>query len=144
MAHVLAHQQGWNATTDAPLKIVHTLDGAREAMGTGEIDVWLWEKFTTKHLVESGEWDIVGEIPTPWPCFSFAVSDKALAEKGEEIRRVIQATRKVTEEFKNNREGSTTAYVSENHKLDIADATEWLSGTEWACDMQVDESTLKK
>lgn len=53
---------------------VGTLDGARDAMAKGEIDVWLWEKFTTKHLVDSGaacfrsplnacskEWDIVGE-----------------------------------------------------------------------------------
>lgn len=144
MAHVLAHQQGWNADVDAPLKIVHTLDGAREAMASGEIDVWLWEKFTTKHLVESGEWDIVGEIPTPWPCFCFAASDRALAEKPEEIRMVIEATNKVAQEFKTNSEGTTTAYVSEHHKLDTADATEWLSGTEWACDLQVNESTLSK
>lgn len=34
---------------------VGTLDGAREAMGKGEIDAWLWEKFTTKHLVDNGE-----------------------------------------------------------------------------------------
>ena len=32
-----------------------TLDGAREAMGKDEIDAWLWEKFTTKHLVDNGE-----------------------------------------------------------------------------------------
>ena len=34
---------------------VGTLEGAREAMGKGEIDAWLWEKFTTKHLVDNGE-----------------------------------------------------------------------------------------
>ena len=34
---------------------VGTLDGAREAMGKGLIDAWLWEKFTTKHLVDAGE-----------------------------------------------------------------------------------------
>lgn len=34
---------------------VGTLDGAREAMGKDEIDAWLWEKFTTKHLVDNGE-----------------------------------------------------------------------------------------
>jgi len=144
MAHVLAHQQGWNAEVDAPLNIVHTLDGAREAMGKGEIDVWLWEKFTTKHLVDSGEWDIVGEIPTPWPCFSFCASDRALAEKGDEIRAVVDTTRKITEEFKANKDGATLRYVSENHKLNLADSEEWLSGTQWACSLQVDEATLFK
>ena len=34
---------------------VGTLDGAREAMEKDEIDAWLWEKFTTKHLVDNGE-----------------------------------------------------------------------------------------
>lgn len=57
---------------------------------------------------------------------------------------VIEATNKVAQEFKTNSEGATTAYVSEHHKLDTADATEWLSGTEWACDLQVNESTLSK
>jgi ABC-type nitrate/sulfonate/bicarbonate transport system substrate-binding protein len=144
MAHVLAHQQGWDATADAPVKVVHTLDGAREAMGKGEIDVWLWEKFTTKHLVDSGEWDIIGEVPTPWPCFCFCASDKALAEKEAEIRAVVEATKKVTDEFKSNSEGSTIAYVSKHHQLNLTDADEWLSGTEWACSLQVDEATLEK
>lgn len=144
MAHVLAHQQGWDIAADAPLKIVGTMDGAREAMAAGEIDVWLWEKFTTKHLVDEGEWDIIGEVPTPWPCFCFCASDKALAEKGAEIRAVVEATQKVSQEFKSNFEGRTTAYVAEHHKLDVENATEWLSGTEWACDLTVDEATLRK
>ena len=33
---------------------VGTLDGAREAMASGDIEAWLWEKFTTKHLVDTG------------------------------------------------------------------------------------------
>jgi len=144
MAHVLAHQQGWNSATDAPVKVVHTLDGARDAMASGEIDVWLWEKFTTKHLVDRGEWDIIGEVPTPWPCFCFAASERALVEKEAEIRAVVEATKKVSDEFKSNSEGATTAYVSEHHQLNLIDANEWLSGTEWACDLQVEEATLSK
>lgn len=144
MAHVLAHQQGWNIAADAPVKIVNSLDGARAAMSTGEIDVWLWEKFTTKHLVDQGEWDIIGEIPTPWPCFSFCASDKALVEKGHEIRAVVEATKRVSDEFKSNSHGSTVSYVSENHQVSLDDASEWLSGTEWACDLHVDEATLRK
>jgi len=144
MAHVLAHQQGWDAAADAPVKVVNTMDGARAAMALGEIDVWLWEKFTTKHLVDSGEWDIIGEVPTPWPCFCFAASDRALIEKEAEIRAVVEATGGVCREFKSNSNGATTAYVSKHHRLDNADATEWLSGTEWACDLNVDEDTLRK
>mmetsp|Transcript_49478 Transcript_49478/g.77125 ORF Transcript_49478/g.77125 Transcript_49478/m.77125 type:complete len:328 (+) Transcript_49478:34-1017(+) len=144
MAHVLAHQRGWNAAVEAPLKVVNTLDGARKAMASGEIDVWLWEKFTTKHLVDSGEWDIIGEVPTPWPCFLFVASEKAVAEKSSEIAKMVEATATVCREFKANAGGSTISYASEHHKLNSEDATEWLSGTEWACSRTVTEATLQK
>mmetsp|Transcript_102731 Transcript_102731/g.306923 ORF Transcript_102731/g.306923 Transcript_102731/m.306923 type:complete len:318 (+) Transcript_102731:75-1028(+) len=144
MAHVFAHQRGWDLELDAPLKVVGTLDGARGAMAKDEIDAWLWEKFTTKHLVDSGEWDIVGEVPTPWPCFLFVASDSAIAERSNEIREMVAATRGVCEEFKANSGGKTLAYVAENHALSQEDAKEWLDGTEWACALEVQESTLQK
>lgn len=144
MAHVFAHQRGWDLAKDAPLKIVGSLDNAREAMAAGEIDAWLWEKFTTKHLVDRGEWDIVGEVPTPWPCFLFVASDRALAERPEALRKVMEATKPVCEEFKANAGGSTVAYVAKNHAMSEADAAEWLGGTRWACSPEVERSTLKK
>lgn len=144
MAHVFAHQQGWDLEKDARLKVVGTLEGARGAMSSGEIDAWLWEKFTTKHLVDSNEWDIVGEVPTPWPCFLFAASERALAERGEEIRKVVETTRGVCEEFKANAGGATLEYVSKHHALSKEDAAEWLGGTEWACALEVQEATLRK
>jgi ABC-type nitrate/sulfonate/bicarbonate transport system substrate-binding protein len=144
MAHVLAHQRGWNASSDAPVKVVNTLDGARAAMTAGEIDVWLWEKFTTKHLVDSGEWDIIGEVPTPWPCFVFVASEKALAAKRNQIGTMVETTKLVSDEFKENSHGSTVAYVSEHHRLNNEDSSEWLSGTEWACSLKVTEATLRE
>lgn len=144
MAHVFAHQRGWDIAKDAPLKVVGTLDGARAAMAAGEIHAWLWERFTTKHLVDSGEWDIVGEVPTPWPCFLFVASDRALAEGSQAIRAVVEATKPVCEEFKANGGGSTVAYVAKNHAMSEADAAEWLGGTQWACALEVQASTFKK
>jgi len=144
MAHVFAHGQGWDLERDAPLNIVGTMDGARAAMAAGEIDAWLWEKFTTKHLVDRGEWDIIGEVPTPWPCFLFVASEQSLATKRAEIQAVIETTRAVCEEFKANEGGSTVSYVAKNHAMSEADATEWLSGTEWACATEVEASTLRK
>jgi len=113
-------------------------------MAAGEIDVWLWEKFTTKHLVDSGEWGIVGEVPTPWPCFLFIASDKALAERPEAIRAMVESTKAVCEEFKANAGGSTVAYVRKHHAVNSdADALEWLGGTRWACALEVETRTLE-
>jgi len=144
MAHVFAHQRGWDLARDAPLNVVGTLEGARGAMAKGEIDAWLWEKFTTKHLVDSGEWDIVGEVPTPWPCFLFVASEAAILERPREIREMVAATQGVCQEFKANEGGATLAYVSEHHAVSKEDAREWLDGTEWACALEVEEATLDK
>ncbi|CAK0789212.1 unnamed protein product, partial [Prorocentrum cordatum] len=145
MAYVMAHERGWDLSKDAPLKLCGTLDGAREAMGKGEIDAWLWEKFTTKFLVDSGEWDIVGEVPTPWPCFLIVASDRAIESHGREIRAIVEATSPVCKEFKANSGGTTFAYVAKHHALqDEQDAAEWLNGTEWACSLEVNEATLRK
>jgi len=144
MAHVMAHQRGWDPAADAPTKICGTLQDARGFMASGEIDAWLWEKFTTKHLVDSGEWDIVGEVPTPWPCFLFVASEAALASRRAEIQAFIEATKPVCDEFKANAGGSTLAYVAQHHAMSETDAAEWLSGTEWACAAEIAASTLEK
>lgn len=145
MAYVMAHQRGWDLEKDAPLKLCGTLDGARKAMSQGEIDVWLWEKFTTKFLVDKGEWDIVGEVPTPWPCFLIVASDRALQTHAKEIQAIVEATSPVCKEYKANANNSTFAYVAKHHAVnDEKDAAEWLGGTEWACALEVEEATLAK
>lgn len=145
MAHVFAHECGWDLAKDAPLNAVGTLDNARKAMKAGEIDAWLWEKFTTKFLVDSGEWDIVGEVPTPWPCFCFVASDRAIAEREQEIRDMVEVTRGVCTEYKQNAGESTLKYVMEHHAVGTKqDATEWLDGTHWACALEVTQQTLEK
>merc|ERR1740121_1401472 len=113
-------------------------------MASGEIDAWLWEKFTTKHLVDSGEWDIVGEVPTPWPCFLFVASEAALGTRRREIQAFIEATKPVCDEFKANAGGSTLAYVAKHHAMSEADAAELLDGTEWACAAEITRGTLEK
>mmetsp|Transcript_17196 Transcript_17196/g.36990 ORF Transcript_17196/g.36990 Transcript_17196/m.36990 type:complete len:300 (+) Transcript_17196:133-1032(+) len=143
MAHLMAHQLGWDLAKDAPLKVVGSLDQARESMLKGDIDAWLWEKFTTKHLVDCGDFDIIGEVPTPWPCFLFLASEKAIAERPEELKRFIELTKPVCDEFKADEGGSTCKYVSKNHAMTEAEAAEWLEGTQWACAPEVASSTLK-
>jgi len=62
MAVVLAKQQGWDYT-QLKYEIVGNLDGAQEALGSGKANGFLWEKFTTKPLVDSGAFRRVGTRP---------------------------------------------------------------------------------
>jgi len=142
MTFALANKLGWDLEKDISFKVVGSLDGAREAMGKNEIDVFLWEKFTTKHLVDSEEWDRAGEVPTPWSCFCFVASEKALMTKAQAIQQVVGITRCVCEEFKTNLGDASVRYVSEHHKLGLEDAREWLAGVSWACDCKVESKTL--
>jgi len=141
MSYVMAGQRGW-PMEDVKLKVAGSLDDARAAMKAGDIDVWLWEKFTTNYLVESGEWKRVGEVPTPWPCFVFVALESTCKNRSGDLKRLLDLTRPVCDEYKRNVAGRTVEYVSANHRLSKELAEEWLSGVEWACDTKVAPEAL--
>ena len=60
MALVAARQRG---APDPEFEVVGDLQGARKALKNKEADLFMWEKFTTKPLVDSGEWSRVDEVP---------------------------------------------------------------------------------
>ena len=61
MAVVLAKQQGWDYT-QLKYEIVGDLKGAQASLGQSKSNGFLWEKFTTKPLVDSGDFRRVGEV----------------------------------------------------------------------------------
>ena len=69
MAYLQAQKLGWNTTRELHFKIIKNLEGGVKALRESEADYFLWEKYTTKPLVDSGVFRRIGECPTPWPCF---------------------------------------------------------------------------
>ena len=53
MAFVDAKQRGWDVSS-LKFHVVGSLEGSRKALKEGDADIWLWEKFTTKWLVDAG------------------------------------------------------------------------------------------
>ena len=39
----------------------------------------MWEKFTTKPLVDTNTFRHIGDCPSPWPCFVIAVREEEAA-----------------------------------------------------------------
>ena len=70
-------------------EVVGSLQGARQALAEGQAAAFMWEKFTTKPLVDSGEWRRVGECVTPWPCFVVAATNTALEKFGPDLLEVL-------------------------------------------------------
>ena len=72
MSIVNAQNQNWN-TENLQFEIVNTIGGAVESLTSGKADYFMWERFMTQPLVDKGIFRRIGECPTPWPCFVFAI-----------------------------------------------------------------------
>src|SRR5690606_21948799 len=80
MSYVNAQVEGWN-TANLDFEIVNNLEGAIEALKNGNADYFLWEHFTTKPIVDKGVFRRIADLPTPWPCFVIAVTNKILEQE---------------------------------------------------------------
>jgi len=129
MAFVDAKLRGWSLTEDQ-FVIVNNMDGAREALKNGKADVFMWEKFMTKPLVDGGEFRRVDVRNTPWPCFVIAVRNEVLEQFPQEIKKLQEVINKSCADFMKNKEA--ISMVSEGFNLSLDDAHEWFSATEWA------------
>lgn len=129
MAIVDAKSQGVNLRKDQ-FKIIKNLEGALSALEQNEVDVFYWEKFTTKPFVDSGQLRRLGEYLTPWPCFVIAASDKVLKEQPENVIRMLRTIHDSCDNFMQNE--NAIDLVSKVHKLEKKDVETWFHCTEWA------------
>ena len=101
MAYVNAENQQWDLDKDLNFEVIKNLDGALEGLPEGKGDYFMWEKFMTKPYVDNGPLKLVGECPTPWPCFVIAVRDEVLKEDAYHINKVLEIINRTTAGFKN-------------------------------------------
>lgn len=128
MSFVLAQKQGWNPQ-NLNFKIVSNLDGALETINPSRTELFLWEKYTTKPWVDSGQMQRIGEIPSPWPCFVIVASQKIMHENEDLVLELRDLVYQSSLELQNN--PSTPAEISLKYDLKIEDVREWLQQTEW-------------
>ncbi len=140
MAFVNAKNQGWK-TDNLEFEIVNTIDGAVESLTSGKSDYFMWERFMTKPLVDSGIFRKLVDCPTPWPCFVIAVRNEILEKYPKTIRAILDIINKKTNEFKKIK--NIDKLLSSRYNLKIEDVREWLSITEWSQE-NLNEQTLNK
>jgi ABC-type nitrate/sulfonate/bicarbonate transport system substrate-binding protein len=141
MSFVLAREHGWDLT-NIRLVIVGSLEQAREAMADHRIDAFMWEEFTTKPLVYSGEWRCVGVCTTPWPCFVVAVRNDVLAAHPRAIRLMMDVVRERADAFKADPAEAARRVVAE-FGIKLEDARAWIAITEWSCKLGMDLPMLQ-
>lgn len=137
MAMVEARRRGWR---DLNFVVVNDLPGAREALESGQADVFLWEKFTTKPLVDSHEWDRIGEWVTPWPAFAIAIRNDVFLQRREDVDLWFKQLQESVAEFAElpNR----VDWIADRFGLQPSDVLVWLRGTTWRAEMGVSQSML--
>lgn len=130
MAYVNAENEGWNTETDLQFEVIKNLKGALEELPKGTADYFMWEKFTTKPYVDDGPLDIVGECPTPWPCFVIAVRNEVLENESDAVHTILDIINKTTREFKDI--PSIDKMIAKRYGQELKDVQKWLSLTSWS------------
>lgn len=115
--------------------IVNNLDGAVHALPAGEADLFFWEKFTTKPWVDNGTFRMIGEAPTPWPCFAVACGSAFLTEHSEAVRTVLEIIQRTAKEFRSL--PNAVEMIAERYHQQIPDVQEWWNALVWAETMDI-------
>ena len=130
MAYVNALELGWNTATDLEFEVVKDLEGAVDALTKENADYFMWEKFTTKPLVDQKTFRRLGDCPTPWPCFVIAVRDEFITNEKEPLQAVLEVINSITAGFKDIPE--IDGIISKRYEQKIEDVKNWLALTEWS------------
>jgi len=138
MAIVDADLRGWS-TDDLSFVVVKNLDGARAALAAGEADIFFWEKYTTSPFVDNGEFRRIGERLTPWPAFVVCASDKAIAERGDAVARLLNQVNKLCRQLTGSPE-KTIKQISQRYELPVDETTAWFETLQWSIDWEMDNA----
>lgn len=130
MAYLQAQKLGWNIKKELHFKIIKNLEGGVKGLTAREADYFLWEKYTTKPLVDSGVFRRIGECPTPWPCFVIAATDSFIENETFTLKSILETINPITKEFKNI--AGIDKILSKRYGQKREDVQAWLAQTEWS------------
>ncbi|MBU3682386.1 MAG: ABC transporter substrate-binding protein [Flavobacterium sp.] len=128
MTYVNAKNHDWDSLID--FEIVHTIDGAVEALSKQQADYFMWEHFMTKPLVDQGIFRHLGDCPTPWPCFVIAARKDFLKSHTFEVTKLLELINSQIQGFK--KQDCLAERIAARYQLQETDTKIWLEKTEWA------------
>jgi ABC-type nitrate/sulfonate/bicarbonate transport system substrate-binding protein len=141
MSFAHARERAW-PTDDLEFVVVGDLAGAVRAFAERRADAFLWEKFMTKPLVESGQFRRVGEFVAPWPAFVVCVAENAWRQRQAEIRALVAAVLESTLAI--SAAPDSARRIASHYGLTAADVTAWLGTTRWATRVEIDPAELDR
>jgi ABC-type nitrate/sulfonate/bicarbonate transport system substrate-binding protein len=141
MAYVNAKNNDWDLKKDLNFEVIKNLDGAVKGLTNSDADYFMWEKFTTKPLVDEGIFRRIANCPSPWPCFVIAVREEFIENNEQDLKTILNIINNTTEDFKSI--PSIDKTIANRYEQELADVQEWLSLTEWSQEL-IDKKTIKR
>lgn len=139
MAFLLAKREIWDQT-QLDFTVINNLAGAIESFEQTNNKLFLWEKYTTKPLVDKGLFRRIGEIPTPWPCFAIVASEHAIKTDLSIILKIRDKVYQKSAFLKTNSE--TINKISKAYHIQVADIEAWFAQTRWATNSHIAEEKI--
>lgn len=140
MAYINAENNNWDIEKDLNFEVIKNLDGAIEGLTDGKADYFMWEKFTTKPIVDEGVFRHIANCPSPWPCFVIAAREEFIENNTAELKTILEIINHTTSDFKSI--PSIDKTIANRYEQELEDVQEWLSLTEWSQNV-MDKKTIQ-
>ncbi|TKY90653.1 hypothetical protein EX895_000651 [Sporisorium graminicola] len=150
MASVMALQHGWNTTTAADastkeaeieFKVNDTFQNLRDGVNGKEpydTSCFMWEWYTTKPYVDSGEVRFIGNVPTPWPSWTIAASANTALSPNDPVSAILpefltrlQESIRAFANPETRQNGQAKQWIVQHHQYKEEDVESWLNTVRW-------------
>ncbi|SCU96211.1 LANO_0E12838g1_1 [Lachancea nothofagi CBS 11611] len=129
MSYVMALQLDFEKPF-ADFPVCNTFDKLRESVNSGESDAFMWEYYTSKKYLDSGEIKMLGHVASPWP--SWVVVKRTDVDM-KPFKGFINALNKGIDYFNKNKEEALDV-ITENFGYSHEDAANWFKTVKYHTD----------
>ncbi|CAE6425573.1 unnamed protein product [Rhizoctonia solani] len=140
MASVMAMQKNWvdkDGKVEMPeFQVNNNLQGLNASINDGTTSAFLWEWFTTKPHVDSGEVRFIGSVPTPWPSWLIAAHPSPERADPAALRNFLGKLTEYVSKFDSSeqRAQADVEFIRERFGYPEADIRAWLDTVHWVED----------
>lgn len=121
--------------------LIENLKGAIQSLNSNLSDVFFWEKYTTKPLVDNGTLNRIGEFITPWSCFQIIASNSIIEQEPNALKELLNIINFSNKQFM--KATNSIDEVSQRFEMLLEDAYSWFYSTEWSSDQNISEKMLE-
>lgn len=143
-SHLMAIVHAFAVGSAVPkFRVVNTMKGARDAMVSGEIDVFLWDITTADVYTKEGAWKHIGEVTGDWPAFVFVVRADVSDDMLARISKFIESVHAECDLMKLNAHGSALQYLWDTYGISEKQAIDFLHKISWNSKLVISRKSLE-